>query len=258
MITIKLPEEIAVIREGGQKLAAILAVLIKKTKIGISTKELDNLAEKMIIEAGGVPSFKAYDGFPATICTSINEEIVHGIPSERILKEGDIFSIDIGMFYKGFHTDMATTIAVGNVSWEAHRLIYVTKKALKYGIKKAHAGNTFGDIGNTIQRYVESQGFSVVRDLCGHGIGHDLHEDPPILNFGRRHIGPVIKPGMTFCIEPMVAAGGGEIKRAKNGQTYITRDKSLSAHFEHTIAVTDHGVEILTQTADQLLNSPDK
>lgn len=250
MITIKSPAEIAIMREGGQKLAAILAVLIKKTQIGSSTKEIDNLAEKMIIDAGGVPSFKGYDGFPASICASINEEVVHGIPSEIILKEGDIFSIDIGMFYKGFHTDMAATIALGKVSFEAHRLICATKKALKYGIKKARAGNTFGDIGNTIQRYIENQGFSVIRDLCGHGIGRDLHEDPPILNFGRRHTGPVIKSGMTFCIEPMVAAGGWEIKRAKNGQTYITRDKSLSAHFEHTIAVTDQGAQILTQTAD--------
>lgn len=250
MITIKSPAEIAIMREGGQKLAAILAVLIKKTQIGISTKEIDNLAEKMIIDAGGVPSFKGYDGFPASICASINEEVVHGIPSEIILKEGDIFSIDIGMFYKGFHTDMAATIALGKVSFEARRLICATKKALKYGIKKARVGNTFGDIGNTIQRYIEDQGFSVIRDLCGHGIGRDLHEDPPILNFGRRHTGPLIKSGMTFCIEPMVAAGGWEIKRAKNGQTYITRDKSLSAHFEHTIAVTDRGAQILTQTAD--------
>ena len=234
-------------REGGQKLGAILAYLAGQAKPGVTTKELDQMAEKMIRDAGGEPSFKGYNGFPATICASVNEEVVHGIPSGRALKEGDVLSIDIGMKYQGFQSDTATTVGVGKIDPELLRLIHATKKSLKRGIKKARPGNTFGDIGNTVQRYVEDQGFAVVRDLCGHGIGKDLHEDPQILNFGQRHKGPVIKVGMTFCIEPMVTAGSWEIEKAKNGQAFVTKDKSIAAHFEHTIAITPQGTEVLTQ-----------
>jgi len=180
------------------------------------------------------------------LCTSVNEEIVHVPPSNRVLKEGDVLKLDLGIFYKGFHTDMAITVPVGKVSFEAQRLIRATKKALKLAIKKVKPGNTFGDIGNTIQRYVESQGFNVVRELCGHGIGRELHEEPKILNYGKRKSGEKIKEGMVFCIEPMVTAGDWHLKRTKDGFGYQTVDGSLTAHFEHTIAVTKNGCRVLT------------
>lgn len=246
MITIKSPEEIKIMAEGGKILAKIMKELEKEVRPGITTKELDRLAESLILKYGGKCSFKGYEGFPACLCTSINKEIVHVIPSDRVLKEGDIISLDLGIFYKGFHTDMAITLPVGKVDPEALRLIRVTKKALKRGLKKVRPGNTFGDIGNTIQRYVESQGFNVVRELCGHGIGKELHEEPKILNYGKRKGGPEIKEGMTFCLEPMVTVGNWKLKKAKDGFGYETQDGSLSCHFEHTIAVTKNGYQILT------------
>jgi methionyl aminopeptidase len=228
--------------------------LKKRVRPGITTMELEKLAESLILKAGGKCSFKGYkskDGesirpYPYCLCTSVNEEIVHVPPSERVLKEGDVLKIDIGILYKGFHTDMAITVPVGKVSFEAQRLIRVTKKALKLAIKKAKPGNTFGDIGNTIQRYVESQGFNVVRELCGHGIGRELHEEPQILNYGKRKTGEKIKEGMVFCIEPMVTAGDWHLKRTKDGFGYQTVDGSLTAHFEHTVAVTKNGGRVLT------------
>ena len=262
MIKIKSPEEIKIMAEGGKILASIMKELEKKVRPGITTKELDRLAESLIscppkpwaAEDKIRCSFKGYkstDGetvrpYPFCLCTSIDEEIVHGVPSNRVLKEGDIISLDLGIFYNGFHTDMAITVPVGKISPEAQRLIRVTKKALKRGIKKSRIGNTFGDIGNTIQRYVESQGFNVVRELCGHGIGRELHEDPKILNYGKRRTGEEIKEGMVFCIEPMVTVGDWHIKRSKNGYGYETIDNFLSAHFEHTIAITKEGPQILT------------
>jgi methionyl aminopeptidase len=257
MIFLKSPAEIEIMAEGGKILAKILKELEKKVKPGITTKELDGFAESLILKSGGECSFKGYEGFPNCLCTSINEEIVHGLPSDRILKEGDIISLDLGIFFKGFHSDMATTVPVlnpsagrtrvGKVSPEILRLIQVTKKALKRGIKKSRIGNTFGDIGNTIQRYVESQGFNVIRDLCGHGIGRELHEDPEVLNFGKRHTGEKIREGMVFCIEPMVSMGDYKIKKSKNGYTWLTADDSLSAHFEHMVAVTKNGCQVLTE-----------
>lgn len=246
MIIIKSEAEIEIIAEGGKILAKIMNVLEKNVKPGITTKDLDGLAEGLVLKYEGKCSFKGYDGFPNCLCVSINEEIVHGIPSERILKEGDIVKLDLGFFYKGFHTDMAITLPVGRVSFEIQRLIRVTKKVLKLAIKKARPGNTFGDIGNTIQRYVESQGFNVVRELCGHGVGKELHEEPQILNYGKRHSGEEIKEGMVFCLEPMVTVGDWKIKRTKDGYGFETADGSLSAHFEHTIAVTKNGTKILT------------
>jgi methionyl aminopeptidase len=264
MISIKTKEEIEIMAEGGKILAKIMKKLEKQVRAGITTKELDRLAESLILKSGGKCSFKGYKDegysaipFPTCLCTSINEEIVHVAPSERVLKEGDIISLDLGLFYKGFHTDMAITLPVtktyrGRPSLTSNpedlRLIRVTKKALKRGIKKAKIGNTFGDISNTIQRYVESQGFNVVRDLCGHGIGRELHEEPQILNYGQRHTGEEIKEGMAFCLEPMVTMGDWKIKRTKNGFGYQTQDGSLSAHFEHTIAVTKKGYQILTRS----------
>ena len=263
MIIIKTPEEIRIMAEGGKILAKIMKELEKAVRPGVATEELDRLAEGLIFKYGGKCSFKGHQGsdndhaepFPACLCTSINEEIVHAVPSGRILKEGDIISLDLGLFYpsagsgqaKGFHTDMAVTIPVGEVSPETQRLIRVTKKALKRGIKKVRPGNTIGDIGNTIQRYVESQGFNVVRDLCGHGIGRELHEDPQILNYGKRHKGEELKEGQVLCLEPMVTVGDWKLKKSEDGFGYETKDSSLSCHFEHTIAVTKDGHQVLTE-----------
>jgi methionyl aminopeptidase len=254
MIEIKTPQEIEIMAEGGRILAKIMKELGKRVRPGITTMELEKLAESLILKAGGKCSFKGYkskDGgsvrpYPFCLCASVNEEIVHVPPSNRVLKEGDVLKLDLGIFYKGFHTDMAITVPVGKVSFEAQRLIRVTKKSLKLAIKKVRPGNTFGDIGNTIQRYVESQGFNIVRELCGHGIGRELHEEPQILNYGKRKTGEKIKEGMVFCIEPMVTAGDWHLKRTKDGFGYQTVDASLTAHFEHTIAVTKNGCRILT------------
>lgn len=253
-VGIKTEKEIQIMKEGGRILARIMEKLKKTVQPGIKTLELDRLASGLIFKSGGKCSFKGYrdsDGYsvipyPACLCTSINEEIVHAIPSDRVLKEGDIISLDLGIFFKGFHTDMAITVPVGRVSPEVQRLIRVTKKTLKRGIKKARIGNTFGDISNTIQRYVESQGFNVIRDLCGHGIGKELHEEPQILNYGKRRTGPELVEGMVFCLEPMVTMGDWHIKRIKDGFGYKTVDGSLCAHFEHTVVVTKNGAQVLT------------
>ncbi|MBZ1345067.1 MAG: type I methionyl aminopeptidase [Candidatus Nealsonbacteria bacterium] len=246
MVPIKTKEEIEVMTEGGRILAKIMKELERQVRPGIKTKELDNFAKNLIFKYGGKCSFEGYQGFPTCLCTSINQEIVHVAPSARQLKEGDIISLDLGIFYKGFHTDMAITIPVGKVVPEVQRFIRVTKKALKRGIKKIRPGNTFGDIGNTIQRYVENQGFNIVRDLCGHGIGREIHEDPKILNYGKRRTGPELVEGMVFCLEPMITMGGWKIKKSKDGFGFETQDGSLSAHFEHTITVTRNGAKILT------------
>jgi len=247
MINIKTPEEIKIMAEGGRILATVLKEIEKMVKPGITTIELDRAAEALILKQGAKPAFKGYEGFPHSLCTSINEDIVHGFPSERILKEGDIIGLDLGVLYKGYNTDMAITVPVGNVSFEAKRLIMVTKKALKKGIKKVRPGNTIGDIGNTIQRYIEDQGLSIVRDLCGHGIGKEIHEDPKIPNFGTRHKGEILKDGMVICLEPMVTMGDWHLKRAKDGYGYATEDDSLGAHFEHTMVVTKDGAKVLTE-----------
>ena len=247
MISIKTKEEIQTMEEGARILAQVMEYLKGQVKPGIATKELDKTAESLILKFGAKPSFKGYNGFPATLCVSINEEIVHGIPSQRKLKEGDIVSLDLGLFYKGFHSDMALTVGVGKISPEALRLIRITKDVLRVAIRKVRPGNTTGDIGNTIQRYVESQGFGVVRDLCGHGIGKELHEEPQILNYGKRHTGEIIKEGMVFCIEPMVTMGDWRVKKSLDGYGFSTKDGSLSAHFEHEVAVTKDGCRILTK-----------
>lgn len=246
MISIKTEKEIQIMKEGGKILAGIMAELENKVEPGITTKYLDKVAEDLVFRYGAKPSFKNYQGFPASLCISVNEELVHCIPSNRKLKQGDIVSLDLGIRYKGFHADMAITIPVGKISPEAQRLIRVTKKALKRGIKKVKPGNTFGDIGNTIQRYVEDQGYGVVRELCGHGIGKEVHQEPQVPNYGKRKTGPEIKQGMCFCIEPMLTIGDWHLKKAKDGYGFQTKDNSLCAHFEHTIAVTQDGCKILT------------
>ncbi len=252
MIKLKTKKEIEIMREGGRILARIMDELRRKVEPGVTTKELDRVAETLIFKFGAIPAFKGYENFPATLCTSVNQVIVHGVPSDYKLKTGDILSLDLGIKYKGFFTDMALTVPVrdrvsDSFDPEKLRLIRVTKKVLKLAIKKARVGNTFGDIGNTIQRYVESQGFNVVRELCGHGIGKDLHEEPQVLNYGKRHKGEEIKEGMTFCIEPMVTVGDWHIKKSPDGFGYETRDGSLSCHFEETVAIIRGGAEILTK-----------
>jgi len=257
MITIKTKKEIEIMTEGGKILAKIMAQLQKKVRPGITTKELDRVAETLILKSGGKCSFKGYEDFPTCLCTSINEEIVHGVPSNRLLIEGDIISLDLGLFFPapgqarygagaGFHTDMAITVPVGRVNPEVSRLIRVTKETLKRGIKKIRPGNKIGDISDTIQRYVESQGFNVVRELCGHGIGRELHEEPQILNYGKRRTGPEIKEGMVLCLEPMVTTGDWKIKKSKDGYGFETQDGSLSCHFEQTVVVIGNGCRIIT------------
>ncbi len=247
MITIKSPEEISIMVEGGKILAKVVKELKKRVVAGITTMELNRAAEALILKYGAKPAFKGQEGFPYSLCASVNENIVHGFPSDYILKEGDIIGLDLGVLYKGYYTDMAVTIAVNKVSFEAKRLLMVANKALKRGIKKAKIGNTTGDIGNTIQRYVEGQGYGVVRDLCGHGIGKGLHEDPKIPNFGERGTGPELVEGMVICIEPMLTIGDWHLVKAKDGYGYTTKDGSLSAHFEHTIAITKNGPQVLTE-----------
>ena len=247
MITIKTPEEISIMRESGRILATVLAEIFKVAKPGVSTLELDKKAEDLILSYGAKPAFKGYEGFPKTICASVNNNIVHGLPSNYVLKDGDIIGIDSGVFYKGYYSDMAVTLPIGEVSFEVKRLIDVAKKSLRLGIKKAKIGNTTGDIGNTVQRFVEDQGFGVVRELCGHGIGKYLHEDPKIPNFGKRGAGEKLVEGMVICIEPMITVGSFKIKKSSDGYGYTTSDGSLAAHFEHTIAITKKGPVILTE-----------
>jgi len=247
MIKIKTPEEIKIMTEAGKILAEILEKIKDKALPGTSTEELERLARSFVLSYKVECSFKGYMNYPTCLCTSINEEIVHAVPSKRILKEGDILSIDFGVKYKGFHSDMAVTVSIGEVSPELKRLIKVTKKSLKRGIRNVRPGNTVGDIGNAIQRYVDDQGLGLVRDLCGHGIGRELHEDPQILNYGKRHSGEELKEGMVICIEPMVTLGDWKIKKGPDGFAFVTKDNSFSAHFEHMMAITSNGCRVLTE-----------
>ncbi len=247
MINIKTKEEVKVIREGGRILAEIVNQLKERVVPGIATEELNTLAEELISKNKVKPSFKNYKGFPKALCVSINEVIVHGIPSEYILKEGDIATLDLGVLHKGFHTDMAITVPVGSVSSDILRLIRETKKALKRGIKKIRPGNTIGDVENTIGRHIERSGFSIIEGLCGHGIGRSVHEEPQILNYGKRRSGPKIREGMVFCLEPMLSMGSKEIAPSGDGMGIKTADNSLSAQFEHTVAVTENGSIVVTE-----------
>ncbi len=234
-------------REAGRIVARVLEVLKSQVKPGIKTGELDRIAAEEVNKLGAIPSFKGYHGFPANICVSVNNEIVHGIPGERTLKEGDIVSIDFGAIYEGFQGDAAITVGVGKVSSEAEKLMKITGGALRAGIKAARAGSRLGDISAAIQNYVEPKGYSLVREYGGHGIGRDMHEDPHIPNLGVAGQGPLLKEGMTFALEPMVNIGDWRTKVDEdNHWTVYTIDGSLSAHFEHTIAVTDSGPEVLT------------
>jgi methionyl aminopeptidase len=233
-------------RQNNRLVAQVLQRLREAIKPGITTKELDQLAEHSIRKAGATPAFKGYRGYPASLCVSINEEVVHGIPGPRRLVEGEIASLDLGVYLNEYYGDAAITCPVGKVSEEATRLLEVTQQALVKGIEQATQGNRLLDISHAIQSWVESHGFSVVRDFVGHGIGRELHEDPQVPNFGPPHHGPRLRPGMVLAIEPMINIGTWEVKVLKDGWTVVTADRNLSAHFEHTIAISDGEPDILS------------
>lgn len=248
MIELKSEREIKIIRENGRIVGLTLRYLKDKIRPGVKTIELDRLAQEFIVKSKAIPAFKGYRGYPGNICTSVNDQVVHGIPGERALKEGEIISVDIGVLKDGFYADGAWTFPVGEISDKTQRLMDVTLESLQAGIAQARAGNRLGDISSTVQSTAEKNGYSVVRDLTGHGIGRHMHEDPPIPNFGNSGAGLLLKEGMVLAIEPMVNAGGYEIKTLEDNWTVVTLDGSLSAHFEHTIAITEEGPEILTLT----------
>jgi len=227
-----------------------IAFLRERVKPGVTTADLDRLAEEFIRREGGSPAFKGYRGFPATLCTSVNEEVVHGIPSsKKRLQEGDIIGVDVGAIVEGYYGDAAVTLPVGQISDEASRLIRVTEAALAAGLAKVKVGNRLSDISHAVQAVAEAEGYSVVRDFVGHGIGRNLHEDPQVPNFGKPGEGPRLKEGLVLAIEPMVNVGGREVEVLSDRWTVVTRDKSLSAHFEHTVALTSDGPKILTLAA---------
>lgn len=247
MIILKTGRELKIMREACRISAGALKLIGSAVEPGVTTAELDRLAEKYILSQGAKPNFKNYQGYPATACISINNEVIHGIPSKsRVIKEGDIVSVDLGAVFEGYHGDNAATFAAGSISPEAKRLMDVTKESLYEGIKMAVHGGRIGDIGNAIGRYVEDRGYSVVRQFVGHGIGTSLHEAPEVPNFGTAGRGVRLVNGMTLAIEPMVNAGGFDVKILPDKWTVVTADGSLSAHFEHTIAITPDGPKILT------------
>jgi len=247
MIIIKSNREIEIMREAGRINALAHRKVKEAIRPGISTLELDRIAEKVIRDNGATPSFKGYEGFPASICASVNDVVIHGIPNKNIiLKSGDIISIDIGSCYKGYHGDSAQTHAVGEVSFEKQRLMDVTEQSLYEGLKFAKAHNHLSDISHAIEKYVRENGYDVVLEFTGHGVGRDMHEDPAIPNYGNPGQGPILKAGMVLAIEPMVAAKSAKIRILKDGWTTVTKDGSDSAHFEHTVVITETGYEILT------------
>jgi methionyl aminopeptidase len=244
-MVLKSQGELELMDEANRIVHMVLSGLAEKVGPGVTTRELDRYAEKLIREAGGVPAFLHYKGYPATLCTSINEVIVHGIPDETVLRDGDIVGIDCGVVYKGYYGDAARTYAVGTVPPAALRLMAVTKRALELAVEEVRPNKRLSDIGHAVQVYVESEGFSVVRDFVGHGIGTALHEDPQVPNFGEPGRGPRLKPGLVIAIEPMVNAGAPAVMVDRDGWTARTADGSLSAHYEYSVAVTEHGARIL-------------
>ncbi|MBI2062366.1 MAG: type I methionyl aminopeptidase [Candidatus Yanofskybacteria bacterium] len=260
MINLKTKKEIEIMKEGGKILAEILKKISEAVKPGIATNELEELASELVLSYGVGSSFLGFDGYPNILCTSLNDEVVHAIPSGRVLKEGDLLKIDMGVLHEGFHTDSAVTVLVGQNDKVIHnfelttrgvvspqKLISVTKEALEIGISRAKVGNTLGDIGAAIQKYVEDKGFNVVRDLVGHGIGRELHEPPQVLNYGKAGQGEKLISGMVIAIEPMVVTGKWNLKNGKDGYAFVTKDGGLAAHFEHTVAITESGSQILTE-----------
>ena len=251
-VIIKTDQEIEIMRKAGRLLSKVISQVASAVRPGISTLDLDDLAEKLIIDSNAKPAFKDYgqgkNRYPATLCTSVNEEVVHGIPRrDKILEEGDIIGLDCGLIYNGYFSDMAITVPVGKISPQAEELLRITKKSLNTAIQMIKSGVRLGNVSSAIQSCAEKNNFSVVRDLTGHGIGKELHEPPVILNYGRPHTGIVLEKGMTLCFEPMVNVGDFKVKVLKDGWTIVTNDNSLSAHFEHMILVTKFGAEVLTR-----------
>ncbi|HZK33853.1 MAG TPA: type I methionyl aminopeptidase [Bacillota bacterium] len=246
MIIIKSSKELELMREAGRIVAGAHEAVKNSIRPGVTTEDLDRIAEDYITEHDGIPAFKGYGGFPASICASVNEEVVHGIPGKKKLDEGDIISVDIGAFYKGYCGDSAKTHPVGEISPKATDLIKVTRESFYEGLKYARTGYRLSDVSHAIQSYVEARGFSVVRSFVGHGIGQNMHEDPQIPNFGKPGKGPRLRPGMTLAIEPMVNEGTEQVVVLADGWTTVTRDRHLSAHYEHTIAITEGEPIILT------------
>ena len=246
MIYLKTNEEIELLRENNILVSQALAEVAKHIKPGVTTKELDRIAEDFIRSHGAIPSFLGYEGYPASACISVNEQVVHGIPSDYVIKEGDIVSVDLGTFMKGFNGDSAYTFAVGEISDDVRRLLEVTKEALYKGTAQAKAGNRVGDISAAVQEYAESFGYGVVRELEGHGLGRKMHEAPGIPNYGLRGRGPLLKEGMVICIEPMITMGNRAIVFERDGWTVRTRDRKPAAHFEFAVAIRKDGPDVLT------------
>ena len=247
MIICKTPREIDIMRQAGKIVALTHEELKKHIQPGITTKELDAIAESIIRKYDAIPSFKGYNGFRGSICASVNEELVHGIPGKRVLKDGDIITVDIGAQYNGYHGDSAWTYAVGDIDPETQRLLEVTEESLYRGLEEAKPGMRLSNISHAIQTYVEANNFSIVREYVGHGVGQDLHEDPQIPHYGPPNKGPRLKPGMVLAVEPMVNAGSRYVKTLEDNWTVVTQDGKMCAHFEHTIAITESGFEILTK-----------
>jgi len=246
MIICKSAAEIERLRRSGRMVRGLLEELRERVQPGIRTLDLEKYLEKRIAQLGARPAFKGYRGYPCCLCASVNSEVIHGIPSERYLKRGDILSLDTGVVFDGFYGDMAITVPVGEISESTQRLLRVTQEALQLAIDQARLGNRLGDICATVQRHVEDNGYSVVREFVGHGIGRELHEEPQIPNFGKPGHGPVLKPGMVLAIEPMVNAGSSAVRVLADNWTAVTADGALSAHFEHMVAITRNGPDILT------------
>lgn len=247
-VELKGPQEIGWMREAGRIVAETLAILSEAAKPGISTGELDRIAESEIVKRKAKPAFVGYRGFPATLCASINDEVVHGIPSpKRVLKEGDLLSLDLGAIVRGYYGDAAVTVPIGRISSKAKKLMDTTRLSLEKGIEAIRPGSRLGDVSAAVQSCVEAQGFGVVREFVGHGIGRSLHEEPAVPNFGKAGTGRRLAPGLVIAVEPMVTMGSFEVKVLEDGWTAVTADGSLAAHFEHTIAVTEDGAEVLTK-----------
>lgn len=246
-ISIKTAQEIAILRDAGKILAEISEDLKRSLREGITTREVDQVAEKLIRQRAVVPAFKGYRDFPGCVCISVNEEVVHGVPGNRLLRAGDIVSLDVGIIHKGYYSDTALTVGIGMIRDALKKLLDVTSQSLDRGIEQARAGNHLSDISHAIQTFVEANHFSIVRDFVGHGIGKSLHEDPEIPNFGPAHNGPILKEGMVFAIEPMVNMGTWQTRISGDGWTVVTQDGAPSAHFEHTVAIMAKGPEILTR-----------
>ena len=257
MIYLKTEAEVELLRENNLLVSETLAELGKHIRPGITTLELDKIGEDFIRSRGAIPGFLGYNGFPNTLCISVNEQVVHGIPSDLVLKEGDIVSVDCGTFMKGFYGDSAYTFAVGKIAPEVEKLLSVTKEALYKGVAQAKPGNRIGDVGSAVQEHAESNGFSVVREMVGHGLGRKMHEEPEVPNYGARGRGPLLKPGMVICIEPMINMGSRYIVFERDGWTVRTKDRKPAAHFEFAVAITKDGPDVLTdfKVIEQAINN---